>query len=57
MCMTIGILAFNPALKEQTCFGEEKTASLTVYEKMWESKENGRVLQADGNVEMQERTM
>lgn len=33
MCMTIRVLAFNLALKEQACFGEEKTPSLTVYEK------------------------
>ena len=33
MCMTIRVLAFNLASKEQACFGEEKTPSLTVYEK------------------------
>lgn len=57
MCMTIRILTFNPASKEQAYFEEENTSSLTVYETMWVSKENGRVLEADGNGEMQKRAV
>lgn len=34
MCMTIRILTFNPASKEQAYFEEENTSSLTVYETM-----------------------
>lgn len=36
--------AFNPASKDQVCFGKEEIPTLSVYEKPRVSKENGRVL-------------